>query len=130
MIPGIAPAIIRNQAPAPSGYSFTMTAGNYFGAIQGYGNSPSEGFVFGEIDDEPIPAHSLGILCSGALNQCGFHGDVLSLVSGKTVWVEGVPFPFDGADWLYYPESGNTGGIWVSSGPVFVENGVYFIEIK
>lgn len=133
MIPGIAPAIRKKKAaPDPGGgYSFTMTAGDYQGIIQGYG----PGFEIGSIDAEPIPGHPLlGIFLWGSsFWATAFTGNCLELVAGKTVWVDGVNYPFDSYDWVYDadgPYGDATIGEWASAGPTFVNQGVYFIEIK
>lgn len=121
--------------PLPSSYSFTMTAGDYATVIQGYNIDDSSGLpVMGSIDAEPIPGHVLGVLYTSSSQQgmIVFVGDVTALVSGKTVWVDGVEYPFDSSGWQSTGGDGGsiTAAPWNTAGPVFVGGVSYFIEIK
>ena len=119
-----APATPAEAEPEPESISFTMTAGNladtYFGYISG---------SIGSIDQEPIPGNTFNGIISGDINQLAFTGDVLSLVSGLTVWVDDVEYAGVGwSDWAFL--NGSTQASWSSGGPTFVETEEHFVEIK
>lgn len=122
--------IAKKFAPPAVVYSFNMTAGQAGGFVQGYESSGAFGSPFGSIDAEPIPDHALVFLLSGLSKSIAFSGDAVSLLSGLTVWVDGVEFPFDAADWNFNSGTGNTGGTWDDVGPAFVDTQSYFVEIK
>lgn len=115
--------------PDPVTYSCTMTAGNTSGVLQGYGNA-SSGIPMGSINHEPIPGQVLLQLTSGFFDSAAFEGDVTGIVAGLRVWVNGVEYPFDNADWAYNSSLDATSGIWNTAGPVFVDTVSYFVEIK
>lgn len=118
----------RRREEEASGYSFTMTAGDLVATVQGYSDG-SVSSAFGSIDAEPIPATDLQFLISGgAGNAIQFAGDQTALLAGKTVWVDGVEYPFT-TDWSY-DGSSSTAAEWTSGGPTFVNTVVYFVEIK
>ena len=116
------------DAAPPSGYSFNMTAGDPNGSIQGYSNG-SLLPAFGSIDAEPISGETLLYLATGSIaNEMRFDGDIVSLLSGLTVWVDSVEYPGNG-DWFL--SSGDTFMVWSApNAPVFVDTTMYFIEIK
>jgi hypothetical protein len=111
----------------PAGLSFNMTAGDLAGIAQGYSNG-SVVAAFGSIDAEPIPGNDLKLFIDGAGGGIAFDGDVMALVAGLTVWVDGVEYPFDGDDWA--TDGDQTQGTWASSAPVFLDAVSYFVEIK
>ena len=125
--------IVRASYPVPgggSGYSFTMTAGDFSGSIQGYSNGT---FIdtFGSIDVEPLPGNPLLTFFGGSLtNGIGFQGDCLSQLSGKSVWIDGVEYPFNDSDWTYDADNDNTGGVWTANTITFTPTQTYSIEIK
>lgn len=125
-------AVVRAAYPVASAgsYSFTMTAGDSGVGVLGYNSDEDliEVGPFGSINAEPVPGADLLLLISG-LSAIFFSGNQVALLAGKTVWVDGVEYPFDGSDWAY-DEGGFTGGEWVTGGPTFVNAGVYFVEIK
>jgi len=113
-------------------YSFTMTAGDFVGALQGYGGASSPFGPFGAIDAEPISGQTLQLLFTGVGSGGGaivFDGDVESLVAGKTLWVDGTEYPF-AVDWQ--TDGDATSGVWDdgSGYPTFTDGNSYFIEIK
>lgn len=120
--------LLRPLAAAPSGYSFTMTAGQAFGFVNGYSTGGDLG-AFGSIDQEPISGQTLAALfeLGGGDGSINFDGDIVSIVSGLTVWVDSVEYPFD-SDWVF--ADGFTAGEWTGSGPAFVNTNMYFVEIK
>lgn len=124
--------IVRKAAgEASPGYSFNMTAGDFSGVIQGYADATSVNI--GSIDAEPITGETLQFLLTGSAgNGISFHGDVTASVSGKSVWVDGVQYPFDLADWNYDSENDVTGAGWNAGpgAPVFANTQSYFVEIK
>lgn len=112
------------------GYSFTMTAGVFSGVVLGY----SDGSVipaFGAIDGEPVSGHALAFLSSSASGAGGmsFAGDATALLSGKSLWVEGVEYPFDDADWAY-DGSSLTSASWATGAPPLADTSIYDCEIK
>lgn len=127
MIPGISPVIIRKQAPAPSGYSFTMTAG--YTSVSGgfYGYFPP--LAIGSINAQPVPGHTLFACASSvALNESSvaFTDDALSLVGGLKPWIDGVDVGFS----VFANTSGQTGSTVPRSTFTFEEGETYFIEFK
>lgn len=130
-IPGWFPThILASSAPsAPTGLFFNMTAGDFSEAVQGYSDG-TQVTAFGSIDVEPIPGNDLSALFTGVSDGISFHGDVTSIVTGLTVWVDGVEYPFDGFDWVYSSGSDLTSGVWNVGGPVFVNTAIYLVEIK
>lgn len=113
-------------APKSTGYSCTMTAGASSG-ITGYGDGVFMPLM-GSIDHEPIPGATLLFLASGSgISWIGFVGNLVSLLSGLTIWIDNVQYPV--LSWSY-EESDN---ITVSDSvdlPLFVDSQQYFIEIK
>jgi hypothetical protein len=126
-LPGMFPGLMMAAAATPAGYSFTMTAEDG-GPVIGY----DIGVIgtFGSIDAEPIPGETLLNLFSGFVNNIAFSGDLTSLLSGLTVWVDDVEYPFDLADWTYQSGGDVTDASWDEAGPVFVDSNMYFVEIK
>lgn len=124
--------IVRKPAgEAPPGFSFNMTAGDLGGAAQGYADETSAGI--GSIDAEPIPGETLQFLVTGTvINGINFHGDVLGSVTGRSVWVDSIQYPFDLSDWAYDSDNDVTGATWNTGvgAPVFVNTVSYFVEIK
>lgn len=112
-----------------SGYSFNLTAGDYFGALQGY----SDGSLidaFGSIDADPVSGHALAIFVDGASASIVFDGDCVTELSGKTVWIDSVEYPFSN-DWAYDSENGYTVADWGGgSPPDFTDSSTYLVEIK
>lgn len=122
----------RNPSDAGGGgISFNMTAGDFASAIQGYLSSGNYAGLpaIGSISAEPIPGNPLQVLISGN-PQVAITGDVTATVTGLTIWVDSVEYPFDGADWAYDGGNDITNATWVSAGPTFVDTVTYFIEIK
>lgn len=129
MIPGIMPAIRKKAAPDPGGgYSFTMTAGD--SGVGLYGYDPGLFFgIFGSIDHEPIPGETLALVLSDGASgfTIAMMGDVMALVEGLDVWVDGVPQGIS-AEWDF---NGDTTFIDTASvSPTFIPDEEYFIEIK
>lgn len=131
MIPGIAPAISKKKAADPGGgYSFTMTAGDYFGFASGYGG-PGEDV--GGISNEPIPGQTLLMFLGPSFTNSAdilFAGDILDIVNGLTVWVDGIEYAAGNDGWEYDSIVDATAIYWASSGPIFTADLNYFIEIK
>lgn len=118
----------------PAGYSFTMTAGDFAGIVSGYLTAEaSGGSQVGSIDEEPIAGHPLYQFVAyndGSLGGIIFEGDATADVAGKSVWVNGVEYPFDDADWTYDAGEDRTVGGWATGTPVFAPASVYPSEIK
>lgn len=122
--------VVRASYPPPGGgggYSFTMTAGDYLGSAQGYSDG-SLFPVFGSINAEPIPSNPLLALFTPTLKIISFDGDAETLLTGLSVWVDGVEYPFDGSDWEF--GGSDTYATWDAGGPTFVDGVQYFVEIK
>lgn len=114
-------------ASSVAGYSFNMTAGVYGGFITGYYAG-----LAGSIDQEPLSEDfPLQVLATGLINGIAWPSDVISLVEGMTLWVDGVEYPF-GSDWAYDPGEDLTSAYWDESflPPSFVVDTTYFVEIK
>lgn len=120
----------RRVSGGGGGYSFTLTAGDLFGFVQGYGVAAFIGSDFGSIDAEPVPGHALYLLLSGGENGITFNGNAAALLTGLQVYVGGVAYPFTGDDWTYDGGTGTTSGTWITGNPVFVDGNSYFVEIK
>ncbi len=121
--------LIVRKAAAPAGGegSFNMTAGD-FGAGTFVGYFPA--FAIGSIDAQPLPGTTLNLLISGSGgNAIAFSGNQMATLGGKTVRVDSVSYPFDGADWAYDSGDDQTVGLWDTAGPTFVNAGAYFVEI-
>jgi hypothetical protein len=60
----------------------------------------------------------------------GFTGDQMAVLAGKTVWVDGVEYPFDN-DWEYDEGEDATAGQWLDGGPSLpVRPELYAVKIK
>lgn len=117
----------KSAPPAPSGPSFNMTAGAFSGVVFGY--SDGSGLpAFGSIDAEPIPGHDLIANVSGFSQAITFAGDAVSLLSGLTVWVNGIQYAANFSGWGLF--GSDTQGSWSSDGPDYADGNSYFIEIK
>ncbi len=104
-------------------YSFNMTAGTGSG-FTGYSDGSLIG-AFGSIDAEPISGETLAAVISGPFDVVSFTGDVTSLISTHTVWVDGVEYP---GSWSF--TGSTTDYTYDSTTPTF-SNGVdYDIELK
>lgn len=132
------PAFASVSPPPSGGYSFTMTAGDIYAAgvafgylKEGYFSAPTD---YGSIDQEPVPGHALIMIAYSTMiidSSVVFLGDATALLSGKTVWVDGIEYADDFSGWSF--NSTVTAGDWTAnpaSAPVFVGNEEYFIEIK
>jgi hypothetical protein len=119
----------RIAAGGGGGFSFNMTAGDFVGVLQGYSDG-SQTSAFGSIDAEPLPGNNLALCISGSLPGITFHGDATSTLTGLTVWVDSVEYPFDGQDWMYNSDSDLTESLWDVASPTFVNTNAYFVEIK
>lgn len=110
--------------------SFNMTAGDYSSFLHGYSDGTALD-AFGSIDVEPLPGTTLTVLSSapGIFGVVGFPGDETATLAGKTIWVDGVVYPFDD-DWAYDSGNDSTTASWAAAVPVFVVDQTYFIEIK
>lgn len=110
------------------GYSFTMTAGTSTGYV-GYDTGVVLG-TFGSIDAEPLPGSTLQCLFAASGDgYIYFSGDVVALLAGLSVWVNGVEYPFDRFDWDYSGGEDATIAEW-DTPPIFVNGNVYTVEIK
>lgn len=101
-----------------------MTAGDLFGIGAGY--YPQ--FSVGSIDAEPIPGETL-VQCysaTGSGSILAFSGDIVSVVTGKTVWIDSVEYAPDVADWNF---DGTNTRYQFTAEPFSMGNS-YFIEIK
>jgi hypothetical protein len=117
--------------PAPSGPSFNMTAGSAFDFYYGYSNGAGDlPLTFGSIDVEPFPGNELIVFLGGGFQVVQFDGDIVALLSGLTVWVNGVEYPDSFTGWSLV--SGRTEGSWVNeeSGPAFADGNTYLVELK
>jgi hypothetical protein len=88
---------------APAGYSCTITIGDYFGVLYGYGTEDGNlGQNVGSIDAEPIPGETL-VDCfwdpAGAATVV-ILGNVTGLVGSLNVWLGGVNYGGSG-NWTY-----------------------------
>lgn len=119
------------------GYSFNMTAVDPSGAglVIGYDNIDMFGAgPFGSISSEPISGETLAVCASApSLGYSGviFLGDVFNLLSGLTVWVNGVEYQpaFSLDDW-YYSSDDDMTMYDIEDASIFVGGDTYFIEIK
>jgi hypothetical protein len=117
------------QFPQPAGVftPFVLTAGADSGFV-GY----SDGTLlpaFGSISVQPISGETMTALASsGGAGAVYFIGDIVSLLSGNTVWVDDVEYPFDSFDWTF--SGGLTGAEWSAEAPTFVDTVQYDVEIK
>lgn len=119
----------------PTGYSFTMVAGDYFSLYSGYLSSAGSGGgpPVGSIDAEPIPGHPLYqflVINGQYFGSFGFGGDALAALAGKSVWVSGIEYPFDDIDWTYDGDLDATLGVWGTGTPALVPGLTYFCEVK
>lgn len=113
------------RTSSASGYSFTMTA-----AMSGFVTGYVAGSA-GSISAEPILGQTLLELWSlSGLAVIAFDGDVTGLLSGLTVYVDGVSYAAGFSGWEYDEGGDATYGTWASGGPDFVDAGVYAAEIK
>lgn len=111
--------------------SITLTAG-------AGGNNPVYiGYTagsFGSISGEIVSGAPLLQLISsegGTLGSVSFDGDVVSPLTGKTVWVNGTEYATNWSGWSLI--SGDTVATWgpgAGSAPPFAEFSTYTIEIK
>lgn len=121
-----APFVVQGLPVYPQ--SFTMVAGTVDTGDFGY----SVGVVgneAGSIDREPIPDSGLVVLVTGSQNLVAFPDDdaVLELLTGKSLYVDGIEYPFT-IDWAAgggYVQAG-----WTTGAPVFADSESYLIEIK
>jgi hypothetical protein len=121
-------------ASDPTGYSFSMTAGNTGGVAFGYARSGDSIGIgpFGSINAEPIPGQTLDdVLSLSGNSYVIFAGDQTALLTGLTVWVDSVGYGAgDGGDWAYDSDNDRTVVVWSSGGPVFADGVTYSIEIR
>lgn len=115
----------------PTGYSFTMTAGDFGDGSFGYTPSP----LTGSISNEPIPGQILALIQSGTgATVIYFLDDIFDLLTGKHLYVDSVDLGLPaGGDWEaaeLIPGTWFTGGLWENPTPIFEDEGVYFVEIK
>lgn len=116
-------------------FATTMTSGNGFGGtVFGFIDDVFAA-TFGSISQEPISGEVLRALVGTFVM---FEGDLVSELSGLTIWVGGVEYPFDGDDWTLDSDGSSTGvanstyASWSSAGPDFSPGTgeQYAIEIK
>lgn len=122
----------QNVGLAYSGdsYSFNLTAGDGPSSLyQGYSDGSLVG-AMGTIDAEPIPGHTLIVFLDAISPTIIFSGDATAKVSGKSIWVDSVEYPFDSMDWEYDSEEDYTFGEWSSGQLDFTATVEYFCEIK
>lgn len=120
----------------PFSQDIIITAGaNQDGTLTGY-SSGSLLPAFGSISGAPVEGHPVIVAAtfmSGDLTaiQVIIQGDVVDLLDGKTVWVDGVPYTSmnPGNGWIYQEATGGTA--WNAILPYMFEVGSqYKIEVK
>lgn len=143
MIPGVMPSIRKKPAPDPGGgYSFTMTAGDFTpigGVPPGVVAGHFRGLI-GSINAEPIPGYPIIACGSDSAGELlapfpcevlAFEGDAVSLLAGKSVWVDGVELLPILQDWTYNTSTiPPSTSIALGDGSLFQPSQQYFIEIK
>lgn len=112
-------------------YSFTMTAGEFLG-VHGY-----VGGSVGSIDAQPIAEETLTFTVYDATSEVigfnglvQFDGDVSSLISTHTVWVDEVEYATNFSGFSYDEGDDVTSGSWTANAPVYVSTESYFVELK
>lgn len=109
-----------------SAYACTLTAATLVFAT-GYISGGSTG----SINQEPIPGQTLRqFVSSFGTTSIKFEGNIAALLSGLTVYVDGVSYASGFSGWSYDGGDGATVGTWASGGPIFVASSVYAVEIK
>lgn len=108
-----------------SAYACTLTAATLVFA-KGYISGGT-----GSISQEPIPGQTLRqFISSFGTTNIKFEGNIAALLSGLTVYVDGVSYASGFSGWSYDGGGGATVGTWASGGPIFVASSVYAVEIK
>lgn len=80
---------------------------------------------------QPIPGQTLRqFVSSFGTTNIKFEGNIAALLSGLTVYVNGVSYASNFSGWSYNGGDGATVGMWASGGPIFVASNVYAVEIK
>lgn len=124
----------------PAYYSATITAGSSLLV----GVSPTTyriGYQSPGLGDISSPSGPLTMLFftatgsnpdNGISREIGFSGNQVAALAGKSVYVDGVRYPFQN-DWAHNTSPYSyTRGVWggESTGPLLVNGGSYYIEIK
>ena len=114
---------IESPEPPPSVLYVEMTAGTAFNLI-GYANNYLAIISFGSITGEPIVGEVLDIIFTTGTGGLAatFSGDILSEVSGKSLYVDSVEYA---GGW--YLSSGTTLFEITAGGPTFVIGVTYEI---
>lgn len=125
---------IFSPTHAPAGV--TMVAGQWDASgggelyVYGYGDGEASPVVLGSIAGEPLEGQTLGTLVYVSFQQQSaitFHGDIVSLVASKTLYVDGVPYSLSEA--LY--DNDLTQVAWYEdTGPIFANGVSYNIKIE
>lgn len=93
-------------------------------------NNFTPGTPIGSLSGEPVAGQTMAEFLVGTMGSwVAFVGNVPGALSGKSVWLNGVNYPFDAADWYYYGADGHTYGEWAVGGPAATP-GTYSLEIK
>jgi hypothetical protein len=106
-------------------YSCNMTAGTYV-IYTGYVAGTT-----GSIDAEPVTDETLlyVLAVGGGSGLIAFVGDLVTTLSGLTVWIDSVEYP-PASDWTYDSENDATTYSIGGTFPDLVDAETYLIEIK
>lgn len=131
-LPGFFPSYIIESPAGAAGLSFTITSElDGSGFFFGYVDDTPGGTQIGSIDHEPIAGNDLWFFIVGFASQIAVHGNAMETLAGTVVYVDGVPYPFDGLEWTYSddtPGSESTGGSWAAGAPPILAGDSYFVE--
>ncbi len=119
---------------APAGV--TMVAGEFEAGpglyVYGYGDGDATPTSIGSITGEPVAGQTLGTLIYITFQQqsvINFHGDIVSILASKTLYVDGVPYSLSEAQ--YDNEYDLTAVAWhEDTGPIFANGVSYNIRIE
>lgn len=130
--PSVRMAQFGRKRVTASGYSCTVTVGNYSSALFGYEKAPGTYGGFGSINVEPIAGQTLALCyCNHwTLFSVAFVGDISATLAGLHVWWDGVDYGIGDVTTRW--DFDDTYTVWsISTGlPTFVNASTKLLEIK